>query len=159
MGMFKQKFKGKKIEEVVETEGSMYKRERSTRGRSRGRYLILCRTWAVEGDTLWISTPSLTKDTKPKNKLVGKDEVKTDYNIKIDIKLNDLVKAGPAGPDAPKSRWRKKMYGSLFSPLLAPPSFFSFSSLPDLIVLQVNYKLRQLCKCDLINKQNCTTCD
>ena len=82
----------------------------------------------MEGDTVWITAGSLTKDTKTKNKMLGKDEIKTDYNIKIDFKLNELMKAGPSGPDAPKSRWRKKMYAltlRLLSSVLSLPLLFS----------------------------------
>lgn len=65
--------------------------------------------WRVENDTLWLVCPEMRKDTKLKRtSAIGlKDEVKTDYNIAVDVPVEKLRNAPPSGPNAPKSRWRR----------------------------------------------------
>ena len=68
-------------------------------------------TWKVDDEYVWVTVNELKKDTKAKSKVpipgFG-DEVKVDYNVAIEIKVNQLRTAPPAGPNAPKNRWLRK---------------------------------------------------
>lgn len=68
-------------------------------------------TWKVDDEYVWVTVNELKKDTKAKAKVpipgFG-DEVKVDYNVAIEIKVNQIKTAPAAGPNAPKNRWLRK---------------------------------------------------
>jgi len=68
-------------------------------------------TWRIEDDIVWVLCAQLTKEVKMKSNVPipgFKDETKVDYNIGVDVKIDQLKKA-PVPPAAPKNRWRRKM--------------------------------------------------
>ncbi|PRP88646.1 hypothetical protein PROFUN_02742 [Planoprotostelium fungivorum] len=68
-------------------------------------------SWKVEEDLIWVYCRELKKVTKAKKTVpipgFG-DETKVDLNVAVEMKLQQVRTAPPAGPTAPKNRWTKK---------------------------------------------------